>query len=507
MTVAIGTQHLRDPAVLRAARFDLVATADAYGNEALVGEALSPGTRVVAKGGLVQPGWRPDGRARHLAAAARASLANLGRIDVYLLHAVDPKVPFATSVRALDRLRREGVVGAIGLSNINATQLAEALAIAPIAMIEIELSPWKLDAIRSGLVAKALAHGVEVLAYRPFGGAKNHKRVLRDFGDHATVLAWLRSLGVTPLPGPTRVETALACAAPIELSPARIAELSAQFLGEALSPFTSSQEAVIVMGMPGSGKTTLAKTLDGVRLNRDERGGTLAMLADELDAALEAGAERVVLDNTYGTRTQRALVVQTAKRHGASVRCIEVTTSLEDAQRNAAQRILDKHGHFPDPLGDEVPPLAQFRYRRTYEPPSLDEGFDALEQHAFTRAPTAGVAGVIVELDNFVWSRADLTPRPEALAQIAAWRADGLVVAGTTWMTPASARAQLDFPVACCPHPAGPPVCWCRKPLPGLGLLLARQLNLDLAQTIVVGSTPHDRGFAERLGARFQLTV
>src|SRR5450432_396341 len=105
-------------------------------NERLIAAAMAASRRVtvVTKGGLVRPGgaWMPDGRARHLAAAARASRERLGDIDLYLLHAIDPRVALATSVRALAKLRDDGIVRAIGLSNVNATQLAEALAIAPI---------------------------------------------------------------------------------------------------------------------------------------------------------------------------------------------------------------------------------------------------------------------------------------------------------------------------------------------------------------------------------------
>ena len=33
--------------------------------------------------------------------------------------------------------------------------------------------------------------------------------------------------------------------------------------------------------------------------------------------------------------------------------------------------------------------------------------------------------------------------------------------------------------IAYCPHPAGPPICWCRKPLPGLGVVLIDHYQLD----------------------------
>jgi len=56
--------------------------------------------------------WLADGRARHLVEACEASRRALGaaRIALYQLHAPDPRTPLATSVRALARLKRDGLV-------------------------------------------------------------------------------------------------------------------------------------------------------------------------------------------------------------------------------------------------------------------------------------------------------------------------------------------------------------------------------------------------------------
>src|SRR5262245_53328051 len=82
--------------------------------------------------------------ARATSKRRRESRDRLGvdAIDLYLLHAVDPKTPLATSVRALARIRDAGVARGVGLSNVNATQLA--LAIVPVAAVEVELNPWRL---------------------------------------------------------------------------------------------------------------------------------------------------------------------------------------------------------------------------------------------------------------------------------------------------------------------------------------------------------------------------
>ena len=61
-----------------------------------------------------------------------------------------------------------------------------------------------------------------------------------------------------------------------------------------------------------------------------------------------------------------------------------------------------------------------------------------------------------------------------------------------------------DVDVACCPHDAGPPVCWCRKPIPGSVLEFATRRGVSLARSIVVGASAADRTMAERIGARFE---
>jgi aryl-alcohol dehydrogenase-like predicted oxidoreductase len=122
----------------------LLDTSDTYGwndedrghNERLIARAISAwrGDRssivVATKGGMTRPGgrWVPDGRAKHLAAACEDSCRALGveRIDLYQLHAPDPRVPVATSVRALATLKSEGLIDRIGLCNVTVGQIDEA---------------------------------------------------------------------------------------------------------------------------------------------------------------------------------------------------------------------------------------------------------------------------------------------------------------------------------------------------------------------------------------------
>jgi pyridoxine 4-dehydrogenase len=95
---------------------NLIDTADAYGpatSELLIAEALHPypkGLVIATKGGLTRPApgqWVPDGRPEHLKQAVDGSLKRLrlDRIDLYQLHAVDPKVPIEQSLRALKEMQ------------------------------------------------------------------------------------------------------------------------------------------------------------------------------------------------------------------------------------------------------------------------------------------------------------------------------------------------------------------------------------------------------------------
>jgi aryl-alcohol dehydrogenase-like predicted oxidoreductase/predicted kinase len=534
----------------------LIDTADAYGldaedaghNERLIAAARAarPDAQftVVTKGGLVRPGgaWVPDARAGQLAAAALASRDRLGGapLDVYLLHAIDPRVALSTSVRALAMIRNQGVAARIGVSNVDRTRLEQALAITPIDAVSVELSPLRTTALAGGVIDLCTERGILVLAHRPLGGVAGARRLARHpeiaaimavhrLSAVAATIAWLRALSpmIVPVPG----VTTLAHLADLDPPPVPIArpQVAVPAAATAVDP---DADVVLVVGPPGAGKTTLSRELTDAgyyRLNRDERGGTLARLAELLDGALAGGERRVVLDNTYPTRATRAQVIAAAARHGVGVRCIELTTSIEDAQRNAVTRLLDRYGRLPEP--DELPDLArrdantfgpgaQFRWRRQYEPPAADEGFTAVEHRAFVRAPTPGAhRALIVELDDVIWTGRPITVDAIRLVDgaaelLQAWHDRGYLIVATAWMPDAPdpaalidairARLPLLAGVARCTHPAGPPVCWCRKPLPGMGLLLARTHDLDLATSIHLGRGPADRTFATRLGLRFE---
>jgi aryl-alcohol dehydrogenase-like predicted oxidoreductase len=547
----LSTEKQRDPELAAAtleaalaAGVTVFDTAHAYGlddadrghNEQLLGAVLRrhPSARVVTKGGMTRPGgdWQPDGRARSLRADCEASLRALDGvpIDLYLLHAPDPRTPLATSLRALAQICDEKMARRVGVCNLNRRQLREALEEAPIAAVQIPLGPSHDEALRGGVVSLALERGLWVMAHSPLGGPKRAGRLQRDQElvqlarslppspstptPAQLVLAWLLSLHprIVPIPGARHPETArlAAAASALVLDDATRTALQARFGSLAPpSPATAADgEVVLVAGLSGAGKSTYAAELVAAgyeRLNRDERGGTLASIAAALDRKLATGGRRLVLDNTYMTRASRHDVVRVAARHGLPVRCLWLDTPLLDAQRNVIERMLSAHGRLLAPAemsGDDptrLPPRALNNQMRQLEPPEEDEGF-RLEHVPFE---LKRVSSTIEHVSVDARAVALEALRPETLGDsgprlVFAWLPDG-----DAPLHAAVGRLGPDVEAAACTHPAGPPICWCRPPLPGLLLAFARRHRLDPARITVVGTSTAHRKMAEAAGCRF----
>jgi aryl-alcohol dehydrogenase-like predicted oxidoreductase/predicted kinase len=433
LRVGLGCMRLGDegPATIAAAidaGMTVFDTARSYErNEELLARALRGvvGARIVTKGGMARPSgtWVPDGRAKSIRADCEASLEALDGlpIDLYLLHVPDPRTPWRTSLRALARLVDDGLVARVGVCNVNRAQLDEAVELAPIAAAQVALSVFDDRALRGGVVDRCAELGIALIAHSPLGGPRRAPRLARHealpdiahahgANEAEVALAWLLGLGpqVVGIPGARRPETArsAARAAALELTDDERSRVRPTRTRPARA--AKPGDVVLVMGVPGAGKSRIAAEHvehGYVRLNRDERGGSLRGIADELDRVLAAGAREVVLDNTYLTRAARHDVVETAARHGVLVRCLWLDVPLAQAQVNLVERLLDRFDELPTPGKLKVvahseagllTPTQQMRAFRELEPPGDDEGFASVERVPFVPTLGEGRAGAFV---------------------------------------------------------------------------------------------------------------
>jgi aryl-alcohol dehydrogenase-like predicted oxidoreductase len=508
-------------------------TARAYeGSEALLARALRgvEGARVVTKGGMARPdgAWIPDGRAKSIRADCEASVEALDglAIDLYLLHAPDPRTPWRTSVRALAKLLDDGLVARIGICNVRRAQLDEAVDLAPISAVQVALSVLDDTALRSGMVDRSAELGITLIAHSPLGGPRRAGRLARraELAEVArkhrvteaeAALAWVLGLGphVVAVAGARRPHTArsLARAASLQLDENTRARLTPRRARDARA--TGDGDVVVVMGIPGAGKSRLAADYVArgfVRLNRDERGGSLRGIAEALDEALGDGARRLVLDNTYLTRAVRSRVLDVAARHGASTRCVWLDTPLAQAQVNLVERLLERFGRVPGPeelkeLAKTEPgvmaPTRQMRALRELEPPADDEGFREIERVPFERADGRGSSAVLVAASAAPGLPSELDR--DAPHLVFDWRPGGTPADLDREVAALAGVVTGPIEAALCAHPAGPPTCWCRPPLPGLVLDFARRFGVDPARAVVVGTSPAHRTLANALGAGF----
>ena len=151
-------------------------TATGYGaghNEILLGQAIA-GYRsrlVIASKFVHRPaGGDPDVAPVKPRDAVEASLRRLGvdHIDLYYLHRVDPHIVIEESVGELGRLKEEGKIGGVGVSEATADGVRRAHATYPLTALQSEYSLWTRD-VEVEILPTVRALGIGFVAYSPLG--------------------------------------------------------------------------------------------------------------------------------------------------------------------------------------------------------------------------------------------------------------------------------------------------------------------------------------------------
>jgi len=202
---------------------NLIDTADSYGpgtSEELIAEALYPypaGLVIATKGGWERPGpgqWTHNASPVHLTEALEGSLQRLrlDRIDVYQLHAPDNAVSFEASVEALARLREQGKIHHVALSNVTREHVERARRIVPIVSVQNRYS--FADRESDFIVDYCEQNNIAFLPWAPLGQAKEAHDAIKEVANDLDAtplqiaLAWLlkRSKVILPIPGTSSIQ-------------------------------------------------------------------------------------------------------------------------------------------------------------------------------------------------------------------------------------------------------------------------------------------------------------
>lgn len=188
-------------------------TAQMYDNEREVGEGVrNSGKRAEV---TVVTKVQPNLLAPHdLERSVKESLAQLriDVIDLLLIHWPNPRVPLAETLGAMAKMKHDGYVRAIGVSNFTVALLDEANKVSPEPLIcnQIECHPFLNQ---DKVIAACRQHGMAVVAYSPIarGGAKGDavlEQIGRAHGKTAAQvsLRFLVQQGIAVIPRTSRIE-------------------------------------------------------------------------------------------------------------------------------------------------------------------------------------------------------------------------------------------------------------------------------------------------------------
>jgi len=132
-------------------------------------------------------------------------------------------------------------------------------------------------------------------------------------------------------------------------------------------PLSNCPEIIIMVGYPGSGKSTIAENIckkeNYIQITGDIHKTSSKMRKAALEYMLKSIS--IVFDATHSSIKKRKEFIDLSKRYNYEVKCIHVTTSLDTSYKRNKSRCDEK----------QVPKIAYSVYKKYYEEPTETEGF------------------------------------------------------------------------------------------------------------------------------------
>lgn len=300
-------------------------------------------------------------------------------------------------------------------------------------------------------------------------------------------------------------------------------------------------EVVMLVGSMASGKTSVAQEFINkgyIHINRDKIGTSLEKLIPLMTEELSKN-NNVVLDNTFGTIKSRKPFIEICQSYNVDIRCMYLNTSVEDAQFNAAQRMIKQHGKLlsleeikksNDP--NTFPVSVLFSYFKKFEMPETSEGFSTVETIKFVRRADSAYCNKALILDYDSTLRVtksgakypvhpeDIEILPNRSVKLKEYKEQGFLLLGASNQSGIEKRILsedmvhscfqktnsllgIDIEYKFCPHGSFPISCYCRKPLPGMFVEHMMKHKLDPKKCTFVGDMTSDKTFAKRAGINY----
>jgi histidinol-phosphate phosphatase family protein len=246
------------------------------------------------------------------------------------------------------------------------------------------------------------------------------------------------------------------------------------------------------------------------------------------------------MDNTYSTNLSRKSVMDWAKANQFEVDCKWIDLDIGDALYNASKRMIEKYGKLLSPeeikeINDNsiYPPVVIYKYRKSFEVPSSYEGFHNIRKVKFSRKLDKSIyvnKALILDYDGTLRITKSGEKSPKSLDDIKIlpnrkeilkkYQDEGYILLGasnqsfitkneltleevTDCFEKTNELLGLDIDYRFCPHRAYPQVCYCRKPMPGLGVVFIEKYKLNPYKCIMIGDRKSDKTFAERCNFKY----
>ena len=132
-------------------------------------------------------------------------------------------------------------------------------------------------------------------------------------------------------------------------------------------PLTDEPQIIIMMGYPGSGKSTIAKNIckndNFIYIEGDVYKSSTKMIKASLQHITQK--KSIIFDATNSSSKKRKEYIDFGKKYNYKIVCIHVSTSLEISYKQNKLRNYEKY----------VPKIAYSVYSKNYEEPKENEGF------------------------------------------------------------------------------------------------------------------------------------